>query len=145
MKMTKNEYQKYVEKKSPKSKTVKNMLKAFLSGGVICAIGQGFMNMYVYFGLKAEDAPVATSITLIFIGTALTGFKIYDKIAKFAGAGTLVPITGFANSVAAPALEYKSEGFLAGMSAKMFIIAGPVIVFGISVSIVYGIVYCLIK
>lgn len=144
MKMTKKEYSKYVDRKAPKSKLVPNMLKAFLSGGIICCIGEAMLNGYSSI-LPKDSAGTATSITMVFIGAFLTGLKVYDNLAKFSGAGTLVPITGFANSVAAPALEFKSEGIITGMSAKMFIIAGPVIVFGISASVIYGILYCLLK
>ncbi len=144
MKMTKKEYSRYVERKSPKSPLPANMLKAFLSGGIICCIGQAMLNGYGSI-LPEDSAGTATSITLIFLGALFTGLKVYDNLAKFAGAGTLVPITGFANSVAAPALEFKSEGLIMGMSAKMFIIAGPVIVFGISASVINGILYCLLR
>lgn len=120
------------------------MLKAFVIGGLICCLGQAILDGYKeWCGLSKEDAATAASITLVFLGALLTGFSLYDKIAKFAGAGTLVPITGFANSVVAPALEFKSEGLVTGMSAKMFVIAGPVIVFGISASVIYGILYCI--
>jgi len=142
MKMTKKEYGKYIERKSPKSPLLKNMLKAFLSGGIICCIGEAILNGYSSI-LPRDSAGTATSVTLVFLGALLTGLKVYDNMARFAGAGTLVPITGFANSVAAPALEFKSEGIITGMSAKMFVIAGPVIVFGISASVLYGIIYCL--
>lgn len=145
MKMTKKEYSSYVKKKSPKSPFVLNITKAFVSGGIICCIGQALLNGYKSLGLEHDNAGAATSITLVFVGALLTGLKVYDNLAKFAGAGTLVPITGFANSVAAPALEFKSEGIVTGMSAKMFIIAGPVIVFGVTASIIYGIIYCLLK
>lgn len=144
MKMTKKEYSKYVQMKAPKSPLFTNMLKAFISGGIICCIGEAILNGYSSI-LQKDSAGTATSITMVFIGALLTGLKIYDNLAKFSGAGTLVPITGFANSVAAPALEFKSEGIITGMSAKMFIIAGPVIVFGISASVIYGIIYCLLK
>jgi stage V sporulation protein AC len=144
MKMTKNDYGKYVERKAPKSAFALNLFKAFVSGGLICCIGEAILNGYGTI-LPQEGAGTATSITLVFVGALLTGLKVYDNLAKFAGAGTLVPITGFANSVAAPALEFKSEGFVTGMAAKMFIIAGPVIVFGIAASVIYGIVYCLLK
>lgn len=144
MKMTKKEYSKYVQRKSPKSHLFSNMMKAFISGGIICCIGEAILNGYGNI-LPKDSAGTATSITLVFIGALLTGLKIYDNLAKFSGAGTLVPITGFANSVAAPALEFKSEGIITGMSAKMFIIAGPVIVFGISASVIYGILYSLLK
>ncbi len=145
MKMTKKEYGNYVKKKAPKSPLLANMAKAFVSGGIICCIGQALINAYKYAGLPKDGAGTATSITLVFLGALLTGLKVYDNLAKFSGAGTLVPITGFANSVAAPALEFKSEGIITGMSAKMFVIAGPVIVFGITASILYGILYCLFK
>lgn len=144
MKMTKKEYAKYVERKAPKSPLFLNMLKAFVSGGIICCIGELMLNGYSSI-LPEESAGTATSITLVFIGALLTGLKVYDNLAKFSGAGTLVPITGFANSVAAPALEFKSEGIITGLSAKMFIIAGPVIVFGITASVLYGIIYSMIK
>jgi stage V sporulation protein AC len=144
MKMTKKEYGKYVDRKAPKSNLAANMLKAFISGGIICTIGEAILNGYSTL-LSKTDAGAATSITLVFVGALLTGLKLYDNLAKFSGAGTLVPITGFANSVAAPALEFKSEGLVTGMSAKMFIIAGPVIVFGIAASVIYGILYCLFK
>ncbi len=143
MKMTKKEYGDYVKRKAPKSPLITNMAKAFVSGGIICCIGQLLINGYKSAGLQGESAGTATSITLVFVGALLTGLKLYDNLAKFAGAGTLVPITGFANSVAAPALEFKSEGIITGMSAKMFVIAGPVIVFGITASIIYGIIYSL--
>lgn len=143
MKMSNKDYGEYVKKKSPNSPLFTNMLKAFLVGGIICCIGQGIMNGYSGFGLAEEDAATATSITLVFVGALLTGIGVYDNIAKFAGAGTLVPITGFANSVVAPALEFKSEGYVTGTAAKMFIIAGPVIVYGTVASVVYGIVYWL--
>lgn len=133
------------KEKSPNSHFFKNMIWAFCVGGIICTIGQGFLNMYKYFGLDTADASSSVSITLILVGALLTGLKIYDDIAKHAGAGTLVPITGFANSIVSPALEFKSEGFVLGMSAKMFTIAGPVLVFGISSSIIYGLVLWIFK
>ena len=144
MKMTKKEYDRYVGRRSPKSPLLANMAKAFISGGLICTAGEAVLKGFGTI-LSETDAGTATSITLVFLGALFTGLKIYDNIARFAGAGTLVPITGFANSVAAPALEFKSEGIITGMSAKMFIIAGPVIVFGISVSVLYGIIYALLK
>jgi stage V sporulation protein AC len=145
MKMTKKEYGNYVKKKEPKSPLIANMAKAFVSGGILCCVGQALLNGYKSAGLDQEGAGTAESITLVFLGALLTGLKVYDNLARFSGAGTLVPITGFANSVAAPALEFKSEGIVTGMSAKMFIIAGPVIVFGITASIIYGILYALLK
>ena len=144
MKMTKKEYGEYVNKKSPPSPIGANLVKAFISGGLICCVGQLIINGYTSAGLDKDAAGIAASITLIFIGALLTGLRVYDRMAKFAGAGTLVPITGFANSIVAPALEYKSEGLVTGMSAKMFVIAGPVLVFGITASVVYGIIYCLV-
>ncbi|MGE4484237.1 MAG: stage V sporulation protein AC [Oscillospiraceae bacterium] len=144
MKMTNKDYGDYVKQKSPNSPMGKNLVLAFIVGGLICCIGQAITNGYAAAGLSKEDAATATSITLVFLGAFLTGLGIYDNIAKFAGAGTLVPITGFANSVVAPALEFKSEGYVTGMSAKMFIISGPVIVFGISASVLYGLIFCLL-
>lgn len=144
MKMTKKQYGKYVEDMSPKSSIGSNMVKAFLIGGLICSIGQTFIYLYSCFGLGQADAATATTITMIFLGALLTGMNVYDSIAKVAGAGTLVPITGFANSVVAPALEFKSEGYIVGMSSKMFSISGPVLVFGISASIIYGLILNLI-
>ena len=143
MKITAAEYQKLAKQKSPPSPIVKNMVMAFIIGGAICTIGQGILNIYMYYDLEKKDAATATTVTLIFLGALLTGLKIYDKIAKFAGAGTIVPVTGFANSIVAPALEFKSEGYVLGMAGKMFAIAGPVLVFGISTSIFYGIILIL--
>lgn len=145
MKMTNEDYGKYVKKKSPNSPMGKNLFFAFLIGGLICCLGQAITNGYSAAGLSKEDAALATSISLVFLGAFFTGLGLYDNIAKLAGAGTLVPITGFANSVVAPALEFKSEGYVTGMSAKMFVISGPVIVFGISASVLYGLIYCLLK
>jgi stage V sporulation protein AC len=145
MEMTKEEYRKLAQKHSPPSPLWKNMLWAFLVGGLICAIGQAFGNMYQSLGLSQLDASTATSMTLIFLGALLTGLNVYDSIAKRAGAGTLVPITGFANSIVSPALEFKSEGYVLGMSAKMFSIAGPVLVFGFSASILYGLILWLFR
>ncbi|HIV02567.1 MAG TPA: stage V sporulation protein AC [Candidatus Aphodoplasma excrementigallinarum] len=139
--MTQSGYKSLVESKSPDSPLLKDMCFAFLIGGLICMIGQGTSDIYTHFGnLGKEAAASATSITLIFIGALLTGLNLYDKIAKFAGAGTIVPITGFANSIVSPAMEYKSEGYVLGMAAKMFTIAGPVLVFGISISVLSGLV-----
>ena len=140
MQMSNNEYNDYVKKRSPASPMGKNVLRAFLIGGLICCIGQALLNGYDMLGLSEENAATAASITLIFIGALLTGLGVYDKLAKIAGAGTLVPITGFANSVAAPALEFKAEGFITGMAVKMFSIAGPVIVFGTAAGVIYGLV-----
>lgn len=134
------EYNKIVTKNSPKSKLFVNCIKAFLIGGVICTIGQGFTDLYAMLGAAEKDSKALCSVTLIFIGILLTAIGVYDKIAKHGGAGTLVPITGFANAVSSPAIEFKSEGYIAGLGAKLFIIAGPVIVYGVSASIIYGFV-----
>ncbi len=142
--MDHKEYAEYVKLKSPRSPIWTNLLKAFVAGGLICCVGQAISDGFGAIGLSKESAATATSVTLVFLGAFLTGVGIYDNIAKFAGAGTLVPITGFANSVAAPAMEFKTEGFITGMAAKMFTIAGPVIVFGISSSIVYGLILYII-
>ena len=135
------EYDKIVQKNSPKSKIFKNCLKAFLIGGTICTIGQGLFALYQSFGLDEKMSKTLVSVSLIFLGILLTAIGVYDKIAKHGGAGTLVPITGFANAVASPAIEFKSEGYIAGLGAKLFIIAGPVIVYGVSASIIYGVIY----
>lgn len=134
------EYNKIVTKNSPKSKLFVNCIKAFLIGGAICTIGQGFTDLYAMLGAAEKDSKTLCSVTLIFIGILLTAIGVYDKIAKHGGAGTLVPITGFANAVSSPAVEFKSEGYIAGLGAKLFIIAGPVIVYGVSASIIYGFV-----
>lgn len=141
MKMSKEEYQKLAEIEAEKSPILKNCLKAFLIGGTICALGEVILEIYKEFGNTHEMAAMLTSVTLIGLSAFLTGLGLYDKIAKHAGAGTLVPITGFANSIVSSALEFKSEGFVLGMCAKMFAIAGPVLVFGTTASVVYGIIY----
>ncbi len=139
MKMTKQAYQKYVDKFSPKSPIVKNVTLAYLVGGSICVIGQIISDLYTNFtALSKDEVGAATSVTLIFLGALFTGLGWYDALAKYAGAGTIVPITGFANSIVSPAMEFKSEGFILGMSANMFKIAGPVIVFGIVFSVIAG-------
>lgn len=144
MEMTNEEYKEYAEKHAPRSPVGKNCLIAFLVGGLICCVGQFINQLYTMAGLDTQSAATADSITLVFLGVLLTALGLYDDIAKRAGAGTLVPITGFANSVAAPALEFKTEGFITGTAAKMFIIAGPVIVYGVSASVIYGLILCLI-
>ena len=140
VKMSSEEYNEYASRYSPRSRTGRNLLRAFVSGGAVCALGQLILNAFTDWGLGTDSAATATCVTLIFLGALLTGLGIYDDMARFAGAGTLVPITGFANSVAAPALEFKTEGFILGTAVKMFTIAGPVIVYGISASVVYGLV-----
>ena len=142
--MTNEEYKQFAERHAPRSPVGKNLLWAFLTGGLICCLGQFLLRLYGSFGLEEESAATASSISLVFLGALLTGLGLYDTIARRAGAGTLVPITGFANSVVAPALEFKTEGLITGTAVKMFSIAGPVIVFGISASVVYGLVLCLI-
>jgi len=142
---TKQEYQKYVQSKSPNSPILKNIVMAFLIGGAICTVGQGISNFFKARGLSMEQVAGATSITMIFIGAFLTGLNIYDAIAKHAGAGTIVPITGFANSIVSPAMEFKSEGYVLGVGAKMFVIAGPVLVYGITASIIFGLIYFFMK
>jgi stage V sporulation protein AC len=141
MNMTNEEYGNYIKgkEKEKSSPLGKNMAAAFVVGGLICVLGEALVHLFGRFGLDTEDAGAAASVSLIFLSAVLTGLGIYDKIAKFAGAGTLVPITGFANSIVSPAMEFKSEGYILGMSAKLFTIAGPVLVFGISASILYGI------
>ena len=141
--MSPKEYQDYVKQKSPKSPIVKDTLFAFCIGGAICGLGQAIQNGWMSAGLGKEDAGTATAITLVFISALLTGLNLYNKIARFGGAGTLVPITGFANSVVSPAIDFKSEGFVTGMAAKMFQIAGPVIVFGTLASFLYGVILML--
>lgn len=142
MKVTKQEYSQMAKKASPNSKLLLNCLKAFLIGGLICTLGQGLTDIYnKALGMKLDDARTLTSISLVFLGGLLTSLGIYDNIAKHGGAGTLVPITGFANSIVSPAIEFKSEGFILGLGAKMFVIAGPVLVYGITASVIYGIVY----
>lgn len=140
---TKKDYQDYVDKVTPNSKTAFNILKAFLVGGLICVGGQLILDFWTNQGLSKDDASSATSITLIFIGIFLTALNIYTKIGKFAGAGSIVPITGFANSIASPAIEFKSEGLILGVGAKLFQIAGPVLVYGTATSMVVGFIYFL--
>ena len=140
MKYTNQEYAQYVKQKMPKSPLWKDVVKAFVIGGLICCVGQGFHALYTALGAAEEDAGTWTTITMVFLGAFLTGVGIYDRIAVHGGAGTLVPVTGFANSVVSPALEFKTEGFITGMAAKIFTIAGPVIVFGIAASVIYGII-----
>ena len=139
--MTEKEYGKLVENRSPKSPMGKDCFHAFWIGGLICALGQLIMNGFLALDMEKTDASTATSMCLVALSALLTGLSLYDNMAKVAGAGTLVPITGFANAVAAPAVEFKTEGFILGVGAKMFTIAGPVIVYGVSASVVYGLIY----
>ncbi len=140
MNMSKKEYNRYVARLAQKSPLGKDLLRSFLVGGLICVIGQLILNGFTALDLSEQDAAAATSVSLVFLSAVLTGLSVYDDIAKFAGAGTLVPITGFANAVVSPAIEFKVEGFVTGMAAKMFIIAGPVIVYGTVASVLYGLI-----
>ncbi len=139
--MDKKEYSHLTDKVSKNSKLIKDCTFAFLIGGGICVLGQGLRDLYVYLGLPEKNAYTMVSVSLIFLSALLTGFGIYDRIARVGGAGTLVPITGFANSVVSPAMEFKTEGLILGLAPKMFIIAGPVIVYGTVASVIYGLIY----
>ena len=141
--MTEKQYDALIKELSPKSPVMKDCIWAFCVGGAICTLGQIFINWYTVLGLTKQDASGAASMTLVVLAALLTGLSVFDDIAKHAGAGTLVPITGFANAVAAPAVEFQPEGFILGIGAKMFTIAGPVIVYGVSASVVYGLIYWL--
>ncbi|MBO4938011.1 MAG: stage V sporulation protein AC [Oscillospiraceae bacterium] len=141
MVMKEREYGKLVAELSPKSPMGRDCLNAFWIGGVICVLGQVFLNWYTSMGMEKSDAGTAASMSLVVLSALLTGLSVYDDIARAAGAGTLVPITGFANAISAPAVEFKTEGFILGVGAKMFTIAGPVIVYGVSASVVYGLIY----
>lgn len=142
---TKADYQKYVDEKTPNSPIWLNILKAFIVGGIVCLIGQFIADYLTSRGLDKDTVSSTTSIALIFIGIFLTSINAYNRIGKFAGAGSIVPITGFANSIASPAIEFKSEGLVLGVGAKLFQVAGPVLVYGISTSIVVGLLYYLFK
>ena len=135
------EYSKVVKKLSPKSPKIKDFIWAYCVGGFICVIGQLLMEFYTYLELEEKVVKMAVPVSIIFIAALLTGLRLFDKIAKRAGAGTLVPITGFANAVVSPAIEFKTEGFVLGLGVKMFTIAGPVIVYGTVASVIYGIIY----
>lgn len=144
MEMTNREYNDYVKAKAKPSPIVKDCVWAFCVGGLICTVGQLLSNLYQNWGMSKEDAGTWVSVTLVFVASLLTGLGVFDDIAKRAGAGTLVPITGFSNAMVSPALEFKSEGFITGTAVKLFTIAGPVLVFGISASVIYGIILCVI-
>lgn len=144
MDMSNQEYNQYVEKKAKPSPIWKNMLWAFVVGGLICTAGQGLLNLYKSFRLTETAAAIAVSVTFVVLAALLTGLGWFDDIAKHAGAGTLVPITGFANSMVAPALEFKSEGLILGTGAKLFALAGPVLAYGIAVSVIYGLILNLV-
>ncbi len=139
--MKKKEYKTYVDKMTPNSPLGKDLIFAFLIGGAICTIGQCFFSLYESLGFSEEHVSMLTSSTMVFLGAAFTGFGIYDNLAKYAGAGTIVPITGFANAITSPAIEFKSEGLVLGLAVKMFSVAGPVIVYGITSGFVAGIIY----
>ena len=141
MQVSDKEYQQMTKKASPNSPVLKDCMKAFLVGGLLCTLGEVIFQLVQRAGLNEQNARLTASVSLIFLAVVLTGFQVFDNIAKHAGAGTLVPITGFANSVVAPAIEFKAEGYVLGMGAKMFIIAGPVIVYGTVASVVYGVIY----
>ena len=145
MDMTNQDYGKLVDEHAKPSPMGKNLVWAFVVGGAICAVGQGLSNLYQSYGLDKEQAGTAVSVTLILAAALLTGLGWFDKLAKHAGAGTLVPITGFANAMVSPALEFKSEGLVTGTAAKLFTVAGPVLVFGISASVIYGIILVLLR
>jgi len=138
--VTKTAYLQMTKDASPRSKSAVTIPMAFLCGGLICTLGQAFINLYIRLGLAKDLALSVASVTLVFLAALLTGLNVFDDIAKYAGAGTLVPITGFSNAMAAPALEFKSEGYIMGVGTKMFTIAGPVIVYGLAAGVVYGLI-----
>lgn len=139
--MNKTDYKNYVMARATKSKSVKNCFFAFVFGGGICTVGQLFKELFLYLSISERDAPTLASICLIIIAGVLTGFGVFDNIARLAGAGTLVPITGFANAITSPAMDTKSEGYIFGVGAKIFAIAGPVILYGLTAGVVYGFIY----
>ncbi len=145
MNMSDREYDQMSRRASPASPVGTDCLHAFLVGGLICALGECIFALVSAGGLDEKTARMTVSVVLIFVAALLTGLRVFDNIAKFAGAGTLVPITGFANSIAAPAVEFKTEGFVLGLGAKMFIIAGPVLVYGTTASVLYGLIYWLVQ
>ncbi len=141
MDISNKQYDAMVKRASPPSRVVRDCILAFLIGGAICVVGQIINNIFTYCNFDKPDAAAYTSICMIFIGAMLTGLNVYDNIAMYGGAGTLVPITGFANSIVSPAMEFKTEGMIMGVGINMFKIAGPVIVYGIAASVIYGFVY----
>lgn len=145
MSVSPDEYKKLGDSAVPPTKEFRNLLGAFLIGGAICAIGQGLLNLYKYLDFSTPAASTLCSVSLVFLSALLTGLGVYDDIAKFGGGGTLVPITGFANAVVSPAMEFKSEGWILGLGVKMFTIAGPVIVYGTAASVIYGVIYWIIS
>jgi stage V sporulation protein AC len=139
------DYQNFVKQKRPKPPLFKNVIIAYFVGGTICVIGQMVLNFFISLGMTPNQAGTPTSIVMIFLGALLTGLGIYDRIGKFAGAGSVVPITGFANSIVSPAMEFKREGYIFGVAAKMFVVAGPVLVYGTTSAVIIGLVYYLLK
>ena len=145
MEISKQEYQKFVQDRAKSSPIVKNCALAFVIGGGICVLGQAVMDGWTALGLEKTDAGTATSICLVFLSVLLTGMNLYNKLGRYGGAGTLVPITGFANAVASPAIDFKTEGMVTGMAAKMFTVAGPGIVFGVTASVAYGVILMVLQ
>lgn len=145
MEISKQEYQKFVQDRAKSSPIVKNCALAFVIGGGICVLGQAVMDGWTALGLEKTDAGTSTSICLVFLSVLLTGMNLYNKLGRYGGAGTLVPITGFANAVASPAIDFKTEGMVTGMAAKMFTVAGPVIVFGVTASVAYGVILMVLQ
>lgn len=145
MNMDDKTYKKYAERRAKKSNLPADCARAFLVGGIICTIGQGLFDLYSFFGLCEEDVKSLVPVSLIFLASLLTALNVFDNIAKFAGAGTLVPITGFSNAVTAPALDTKAEGFILGVGAKIFTVAGPVILYGTLASVIYGIILYIVR
>lgn len=143
MDMSNKDYEKFVKARAEKSPIVKNCIFAFLIGGTICTLGQAIMDGFLSLGLEKTDAGTATSVALVALSALLTGLNLYNKLGRYGGAGTLVPITGFANAVVSPAIDFKTEGIVTGMAAKMFTVAGPVIVFGVTASVIYGVILML--
>lgn len=145
MAIDKSNYNEYVKKKTPNSPILKDCIKAFLIGGLICIIGQGITDIAVMLGAGTSDVKMITPIVLVFLGSFFTGIGVYDKLGKHAGGGSIIPITGFANSIVSSAMEFKKEGYVMGVGAKMFTIAGPVIVYGVIASMIYGLIYWLVN
>lgn len=145
MDISNKDYEQYVKDRAEKSPLLKDCVLAFLIGGAICVIGQAIMDGFTAMGLEKTDAGTATAISLVFLSALLTGLNLYNKLGRYGGAGTLVPITGFANAVVSPAIDFKAEGLVTGTAAKMFTVAGPVIVFGVTASVIYGIILCLMS
>ncbi len=145
MKMDDKTYKRYVEKRAKKSNLPADCAKAFIVGGAICTLGQGLFDLYTYLGMREDNVKALVPVSLVFLAAVLTAFNVFDNIAKFAGAGTLVPITGFANAVVSPALDTKAEGFILGVGAKIFTVAGPVILYGTLASVIYGVILYIVR